>query len=30
MATLLDSRMKGGVGIPNIDKEFVFGKIKST
>jgi hypothetical protein len=28
MASLLDPRMKGGVGIPDIDKEFVFGKIK--
>jgi hypothetical protein len=28
MASLLDPRMKGGLGIPDIDKEFVFGKIK--
>ena len=28
MASLLDPRMKGRVGIPEIDKEFVFGKIK--
>jgi hypothetical protein len=28
MASLLDPRMKGGVGIPEIDQEFMFRKIK--
>jgi hypothetical protein len=28
MASLLDPRAKGGVGIPNQDKDFLFMKIK--
>jgi hypothetical protein len=28
MASLLDPRMKGGVGIPNMDKEFVWERIR--
>jgi hypothetical protein len=28
MASLLDPRTKGGVGIPNFDKEMVYGKVK--
>jgi hypothetical protein len=28
MALLLDPRMKGGVGIPNTDKEFILARIR--